>query len=261
MIAARAGPRRMSWLRGRGGGWLGDRLQGRIPAPQIRGHRARIGSQPDDQPDAQGAEHGNEQERPRAPLEARRPRHGLGGDREQRARHGADRPGGRDRADTAAAQHRRIQVGGGGAAEQRRPLAAAEDGGADDEQREAPGPDREAAQERADAEQAQTGQDHRLASQVGGDAPDDEQRDHAEREREADAEAGQALVSGELLRGDGAHGRVERNRRAHEDLGARQAQCRARDLARDDDLGAHRRSMSHRIRQRAARARDTLHVS
>ena len=87
-------------------------------------------------------------------------------DRDQRPDHGADRAGGRDGADAASAQHRRVEVGRRRATESRRALAAAEDRSADDEERKAAGPDREAADERSEREQAQTRDQHRLATEV-----------------------------------------------------------------------------------------------
>ena len=189
----------------------------------------------------------------------------LGRDREQRPDDGADRAGGRDGADAAPAQRRRIEVGRRGATQQ------------------APGPGRSRrspcrartarssrprSRGRRRTRRARAGS--RPASSTGlrprfcGDAPDDEQREHAEQERDADARAGEALVARELLRGDRADRRVERQRRAHEDLRAREPPASTRTTSRgttDRRRSLTRVSMSHAIAGRAARARGTLRVT
>ncbi len=191
----------------------------------------------------------------------------LGGDRDQRADDGADRARGRDRADAAAAQ----RAAGRG---RPRPRGRAVDG---------PWPLPKIAVPTTNSAKlpvqiarpqisAPSASRLRPASSTGlrprfcGDAADDEEREHAEQERDADARAGQSLVARETLGGDGADRRVERQRRAHEDLRAREPPGGARELARDDQIDAgraHARSMSHGIRltRRGARGTLTCHVS
>ena len=212
MIAARAGPRRMSWLRGRGGGGSGigsragyQRLRSEATArgsgrnPTIsQMHRApsagtsRNGPAPRSRPadpatDSAAIASSGPVTAPIAPAVATvptpRPR-STGGYR-------------------SAAAARPSSAG---------PWPQPKIGGADDEQREAAGPDREAAQERADAEQAQTGQDHRLAPRWEAMLPTTNSEIMLNANARPTLRPARPSCPGELLRGDGAHGRVERNR-------------------------------------------------
>ena len=139
-IAARAGPRRISSPRGLGGGGSGIGGSLRYQRREVGRDLAWIGVHARDQPDGDDAEQRDGEERARGAHDAERRGASARGDRDQRPDHRPDRARGGDRADAAAAQDRRVEVGGGCAAERRRPLAAAEDRGADDEQRVAARP-------------------------------------------------------------------------------------------------------------------------